>query len=382
VASPVTSSSSDRIESLDALRGLTVLVCLACELGAPALWRLPDSYLAVMAADELSPSLWNGVTLKDLVLPMYLFVAGTSIVPAFQKRRKAGASSRQLVARILRRLILLIAIGLVCEGCLFGHWPQVRLVGALQRIAVCYAVVAWLYLTTGWRFQAALLAFFLVDYWALLAFGGSSTNSTGVYSAESNATAYVDSLLLPGRKYLGTWDPDGILTTVPAIAVTLAGLLIASALNKTNGFWRRIGEPRASGSSVSPESSPNMGHSPLVVGLTLMCTGIAAIGTSYFVAFGCPINGYLWTPTFCLIAVGAGLVPLGIFHATLDGRGGNRWARPLTALGANALVGSVIVSLTAQALPIGFMVGGAFITLYIVGALAIWLSRQGTYITV
>src|SRR5580704_19484411 len=150
VASPANTSQPHRIESLDALRGLTVFVWLLAALGAPVLDQMPESTLATTVAAQLSPSFWNGITIYDLVLPMFLFVAGASIVPAFERRRTAGQSDRRLATRIVRRVILLSAIGLLCEGGLLQYWPSLRLVGAFQRIAICYAVVACLNRATGW----------------------------------------------------------------------------------------------------------------------------------------------------------------------------------------------------------------------------------------
>jgi predicted acyltransferase len=313
VASPTgTSIVEDRIISLDTLRGLTVLVWILSTAVAPALYQIPQSLLAKALAAHFSPSRWDGFTVCDLTLPIFLFVAGASIVPAFERRRAAGQSNRQLGVRLVRRVTVLFAIGVLCEGGLFQHWPALRFVGAFQRIAICYAIVACLHLTTDRRIQVAALAVLLLDYWAILEFGSTGAPGTA-YSPEGNAAAHMDQLVLPGIKYFGTWDPQGILTTIPAVAVMLAGLLAAKSL-------------RAAGGVAAHRS------------LWLLGMGIVAAAVGVLGEFLVPINPYLWTVTFCLVAIGAASALLGIIHGALHVHRLYIWAAPVIALGRNPLV--------------------------------------------
>jgi predicted acyltransferase len=354
---------------VDAIRGVAVFIWLLSEIAVPALYCLPPNSITEAIAAQLSPSFWQGATARDLLLPTFCFVAGLSIVPAFHRRKAAGQSTRDLVLRILRRVSLLTAIGLICEGDLFEHWPSLRFVGAFQRIAVCYAIAACLELTAGWRVQAGLLAFLLLDYWAILALTAAGS---AAFSFEGNAAAVVDQLILPGRKYFGTWDPDGILTTIPAVAVTIAGLLAGKWLNAerlrgTDGTLRLIG------------------------------LGVAAFNVAFLWDFVLPINPYLWTPSFCLVAIGTALVLLGGFHAILDVRRSLTWAVPLIALGRNALLVVVVTVLLRRAVvALAFVVplvqtfvpeGSAspacgILTAFLVVAAALWLNRRGAYVTV
>jgi predicted acyltransferase len=365
VASPIAASSSDRIASLDALRGLTVLAWLLCILGAPVLYQLPSSSLATAVADELSPSFWNGVTLKDLVLPMFLFVAGASIVPAFDKRRKAGQSNRQLVFRIARRVVLLFGIGILCEGGVFQHFPYLRFVGAFQRIAICYAIVACLELTTGWRFQAGLLAFLLIDYWCILAFG-STGETASADPLENSAAATVDQLLLPGRKYFGTWDPDGILTTIPAVAITIAGLLVGKVLS---GAKQDLGR-----------------HS-----LWLLVIGAVTVNAGLLGDVTVAINPHQWTVTYCVIAIGLGMFIVGALHAVLGDRPSSSWATPVSTFGRNPLAITLttvillnVADLAASLIRIAQSPGSparALIVFFIVGMMAFLIDRRQIHAT-
>jgi predicted acyltransferase len=173
-------------------------------------------------------------------------------------------------------------------------------------------VVATLNLITDSPFQLGALAFLLADYWAILAFG-SNRDVSGAYSFEGNAAATVDQLLLPGCKYFGNWDSQGILATLPAIAVTLAGLLAGKRL-------------------MAVEASPT--HRTL----SLLGVGMVAVNAGIFGEAVVPINPYLLTLPFCLIVIGAGSVLLGVFQAVLDVRKQSDWAAPVSVLGRNSLL--------------------------------------------
>jgi predicted acyltransferase len=357
------SAVQSRIGSLDALRGLTVLVWLFSATMVPVLYQLPRSRFASTLADQLSPSFWRGITVYDLLLPMFLFVSGASIVPAFKKHKAAGRTNRQSAWRLVRRLVLLFGIGILCERAIFQHWPCWRFAGAFQRIAVCYAVVAALNLRTDSPFQVGVLAFLLADYCAILAFG--SNGAGGAYSFEGNAAANVDQLLLPGCKYFGTWDSQGLLTTLPAIAVTLAGLLAGKALTAA-------------------------GASPTLRTFSLLGVGIVAVNAGILGDALVPINPYLWTLPFCLVAIGAGSVLLGALYAVLDVRQKSDWATPVSALGRNSLLvvlATLALSNAADwiarlALPRAHFPAWSLIIVLVVWMMALFLNRHKLFITV
>ena len=303
---------SDRLAAIDAMRGLVVFAWLLSELGVPALYEIASTPVTDAIIAELSPSFWHGSTIRDLILPAFCFIAGVSIVPAFKKRREMGKSNRDLAFRIVRRVICLFVIGLVCEGGLFDHWPSLRFVGAFQRIAICYAFAAFLELSTGRRIQAGLVAFLLLNYWLILDIG-TGADSMSPFSQNGNIVATVDRVILPGRKYFATWDPDGLLTTVPAIAVTICGLLAGRLLT---------------------DQSRSRGNASL----WLIGTGMAALNLSFLWGTVLPINSHLWTSSFCLLAIGAMLILLGGLHAVIEGPVVKAWIAPPAALGRNSLV--------------------------------------------
>lgn len=365
---------SQRIASIDAMRGLVVLVWMLSEIGVPVLYRLPSNPITDAITAQLSPSFWDGTTIRDLLLPLFCFIAGASLVPAFRRRRETGQSNGDLALRIARRAALLFAIGILCEGRLFEYWPSLRLVGAFQRIAICYVLVASLELFTGWRLQAGLAAFLLFDYWMILAFARAESSSP--FSPDGNVAAAIDSAILPGRKYFATWDPEGILTTIPAVAVTIGGLLAGKTLSTDR---------------------PSRGR----INLWFFGLGIAACDLALLWDIVLPINSYLWTPSFCLVAIAAGLILLGVLHAVLGARGIASWTKtvaiPLVAVGRNAIF--VVLATRALEGAIGMLAtrlslvqtlfpegaasldSGILIAIVVITA-ALWLNRQRTYMTV
>jgi predicted acyltransferase len=358
-----------RRRSIDALRGLAVAVWIIGTIAVPVLAQFPRNTVCTVISAQFSPSFWKGLTVYDLVLPTFLFVAGASIAPAFQTQLAGGRSQRELYGRIARRVVLLSAIGLVCEGGLFQRWPYIRIVGAFQRIAICYAIVALLQLKTGWRLQAAVLLVLLLDYWVILRFGRNEP-SVDAYSAENNAAAYVDNLLLPGRKDFGTWDSQGILTTIPAVSIMIAGLLAFKVLLGDGADFRR--------------------RTAWVMG-----AGVAAIGEGLLWDDFCPIEPHLWTPTFCIVAIGFSVTLFGVFHILHDIRGWRMGVTVVTALGRNALpiilaavLFTTVVSTTTFAslgyrfVPIVTSAGWATVELYVLVWLALMLERRDLSLTV
>jgi predicted acyltransferase len=303
-----------------------------------------------------------------LSLPLFLFVAGASIVPAFNKRHAAGQTTRQVIWRIIWRTVLLCTVGIVCEDGKWLHWHDPRLVGAFQRIAVCYALAGVLKLTTRWRFQAVAVGFLLIDYWGILAFGIPGEASP--YSLEGNAAAVVDQLLLPGRKYFATWDPQGILTTIPAVGVTIAGVLAGTALIPT---------------ALTPAHS-----------LFLFGVGSAAIGAGFSCGSFVPVVPSLWTVTFCLIAIGVGLCLLSLFHVMIDVYHRAGVFVVVTILGRNSLIVVVAMSAFLRAIDLAsrFAPTGlrsvllltspicTLIALYLVCLLAFVLDYRKIYVTI
>ena len=296
-----------RLLALDAFRGITI--------AAMVLVNNPGTWTAVYR--PLTHAEWHGWTPTDLVFPFFLFAVGVSITLALGRRRSAGDATGVLTGRVIRRAVIIFGLGLVLNGfaaLAFGSGIEtLRVMGVLQRIALGYLVAALLFLWSGWRTQAAAAAALLLGYWALLTLVPVPGFGAGDLGKEGSLAAWLDRLLLGRHIWRGgkVYDPEGLLSTLPAIATTLAGVLA--------GHW------------LVSERSP----ARQVGGLALAGTVALVTGLVWGIWF--PINKSLWTSSYALFTAGAAALGLAACGWAVDLAGFRRWARPFVVLGTNAL---------------------------------------------
>ncbi len=266
---------------------------------------------------------WNGWTPADFIFPSFLFLVGVSIVFSFAARLGRGESRRRIVLHAFKRSLILTAVGLFVNaspiiGLDVHAW---RLEGVTQRIALCYFVAAILVLWSDFRGQLIAIAICLVGYWALLRF--VSVPGLGVpgrdipfMDPDKNIVAWLDRKLFMGHLFDGTRDPEGIISTIPAIATTLIGVL--------TGYWLRS----------------NRARSTAVVRMLLFGIFGLVAGEVWNVWF--PINKNLWTSSFVLFTGGFALVFLAFLYWILEiKRWRGAWTMPILVFGMNAIAGFV-----------------------------------------
>jgi len=299
---------SNRIASLDAMRGLAVAGMIL--VNNPGSWT--DSY------GFLVHSSWNGWTLADLLFPFFVLIVGVSIDLSLSRRLAGTTERRALLPGLARRAMLLIALGVLLNG--FPDYSQLstlRFFGVLQRIGLCYFIGGALFLATGALGQLLAAAVLLVGYWLAMTGVGA-----GTLSPEGNLAGYVDDWLFHGHLYRDGFDPEGLLSTLPAVATTLLGMLA--------GRWLRSGvDARRKTIGL------------LVGGAALVFVG--EIADAWF-----PINKQLWTSSFVLLSGGFGFVTLATCYELVDRRSWSRVAAPLVMLGSNALTVYLLSSLGAR----------------------------------
>ncbi|HET6202671.1 MAG TPA: DUF5009 domain-containing protein [Planctomycetota bacterium] len=305
------SGGSERLLSLDAFRGLTVAAMVA--VNNPGAWGEASQYAALRHAP------WHGCTPTDLVFPFFLFILGAAIPFS---RGAPGDGSRAIALRILRRTVLLFALGLLLRAFPRFDLEGIRIPGVLQRIAVVYLVAALLVRNAPPRLQALAAAGLLLGYWALLALVPVPGGSAGVLEKTGNLVAWLDVALLRGHLYEPAWDPEGILSTIPAIGTALLGALA--------GGWLRSDRP-ATGKAVG------------LIGAGLAA---AALGGAWGAVF--PINKNLWTSSYALFTAGLASAGLGLLHWIADARGVRAWATPFAVFGTNAIASFVLSTLAAK----------------------------------
>lgn len=209
-----------RLVSLDVFRGIAVaFMILIGNLGGDA------NYMILQHAE------WNGLTFADIFFPFFLFIVGVAIPYSFSNKLEQGQSKKKLLPRIIRRAIILFALGVFINGFPYFNLSTLRVMGVLQRIALCYLATSAAFLALKKRKLILTTTFLLLLYWALMTIVPVPGYGPGALDKNGNLAAYIDRLLLPGHLYLGgTWDPEGLLSTLPSIATTMLGVITATFL--------------------------------------------------------------------------------------------------------------------------------------------------------
>ncbi len=321
-------SQPRRLLSLDILRGLTVAFMILVNSSGPGAWP------------QLHHAAWNGLTATDLVFPTFLFVVGISIVFATEARLRRGDARTGLLRHALRRAVLLVLLGIVVNTFPFVHLPYVRFYGVLQRIAVCYLAVALLYLWDRriWT-KGLLLVCLLAGYWMLLRWvpvpgAGLPGRNVPFLDQNQNIVAWLDRQLLPGHLYEDAplhdaRDPEGLLSDLPAIGTTLAGLLA--------GLWLL-------GSRSTQKKT-----------MGLFAAAAASLAAGYLWSLWFPLNKKLWTSSYVLVAAGWSLAVLALVYWAIEQRGwgrkglGKALAWPCLVFGSNAIVAYTLSELLDEA---------------------------------
>jgi predicted acyltransferase len=260
---------------------------------------------------------WNGWTPTDLIFPFFLFIVGVAIPYAFAGRlARSGGDRGPLHRQILRRTAILFALGLFLAWFPFYTvtWSTARIPGVLQRIAVVYLVAALAWLHLGPRSRAALTAVLLAGYWLAIVLVPVPGHGTGDLGPQGNLAAWADHALLghhTWKKAPGPGDPEGILSTLPAIASALAGLFVGDWLRSSRTSTRKLAG--------------------------LLLAGCAATAAGLALAPWFPINKNLWTSTYVVFTTGAALLLLAACYFLIDLEHREAWARPFTIFGTNAI---------------------------------------------
>lgn len=307
---------TQRLVSLDVFRGITIAGMVL--VNNPGSWA--HLYWPLQHAS------WHGWTPTDLVFPFFLFIVGVAITLAFGKRVERGGSTRDLYLKIIKRALIIFAIGLFLNG--FPHFglAEFRIPGVLQRIAVCYLFASIIFLNTKVRTQVAITIGLLLVYWFMLKFIPAPGYAAGDLTKEGSLPSYVDRVVFGKHVWsqAKVYDPEGLLSTIPALATTLMGVL--------TGHWLRTEKTR-------PEKAAGL----FVVGA--VCVAVGWAWNSFF-----PINKALWTSSYVVFTGGLALQFLALCYWLIDIKGYRRWAKPFEIFGLNAIALYVGAGLMASLL--------------------------------
>jgi predicted acyltransferase len=306
----LTAESSSRLLALDVFRGLTIAGMIV--VNTPGTWT--HVYPQLLHAE------WHGWTATDTIFPFFLFIVGVSMALSFARRVAQGADRRDLFVHSIRRGAIIFALGLGLNVLSFFafHRAHIRIPGVLQRIGVVYLIAAAVYLFLGWRGSLAVAAVLLLGYWALMALVPVPGFGTGRLDLEGNLAAFVDRAVLGAHTWKPGWDPEGPLSTLPAVATTLLGALAGEWLGSRRNGRRLTG---------------------------LIAGGLVAVAVGALWARVFPINKNLWTSSYSLFMSGLAAIALAICVWIVDVRGWKAWARPFEWLGRNAIASFVVSTL-------------------------------------
>ena len=322
---------SPRLLSVDLLRGITIaFMILVNNNGDEA-----------HAFAPLRHAVWNGFTPTDLVFPTFLFLVGVSLVLATGSRLARGVSRLSILRSASRRALTLYALGLIVNGFPLFHLASMRYYGVLHRIAICYLIATILVLIDpGWRSKVAVLVGVLLAYWVLLRFVpvpgyGVPTHTVPLLDRDGNLVAWIDRQIFSAKHlYEGTRDPEGLLSTLPAIGTILIGVLTADWLQSTRTLLTKI-------------------RGMAMAGLSSMLLG--GLWSVWF-----PINKKLWTSSYVLWAGGLSLLLFSLamwlvdLHSTgesdLPPGQAKRLLLPFFVFGSNSIAAYVFSELLAGAL--------------------------------
>lgn len=270
---------------------------------------------------QLRHSQWNGWTITDAVFPSFLWIVGVAITLSLGKRLQYGAASVSLFPSILRRSALLYIFGLVVYLAPAFDLSTQRLLGVLQRIAICYLAGSTLYLTTRVRGQLLWIAGLLISYWMLMMLVPVPGFGAGDLSVEGNFAHYVDSIVLGRHNYASTktWDPEGVVSTLPSIATVLFGIAAGHILRLKRPLSERA--------------------------VWLFLAGSCLLTAGLICSVWLPINKKLWTSSFCLFMAGLDFMVFAGLFWLVDGCGWKRVVRPLVIMGMNAIAVYMVAEL-------------------------------------
>lgn len=333
-----------RLRSLDALRGFDMFWIVSGEgifhgiasviktkhglTQSTADWQISTNESLPAAerffigiSNQLHHTVWNGFTFYDLIFPLFIFIAGVSMPFSFGSQlERAGACTavvkKQIYRSLLKRTVLLLLLGMVVNGALqFKGYENTRFASVLGRIALSCFLAAIIFLNTNTRSQLIWFAVLLLGYWATMAWLPVPGFGAGVLTPEGNAAAYADRLLLPGKLHRKVYDPEGLLSTIPAIGSAMLGIFAGQLLRRKDA-------------AITAQQKA----------MLLFAGAVGLMIAGWLWGFVFPINKNMWTSSFVLFAGGWSMLLLALFYYVIDVLQLQKWSVPLVWMGCNSIL--------------------------------------------
>nr|WP_276898139.1 heparan-alpha-glucosaminide N-acetyltransferase domain-containing protein [Pedobacter kyonggii] len=332
-----------RLLSLDALRGFDMFWIISGEgifhglangvmkehhlIRNPNDWTIASNghlsffeRFLVGLSNQLHHSPWNGFTFYDLIFPLFIFISGVSMPFSYEKHLNSGddkkKSAKSIYYALIRRTLILMLLGMVVNGLLqWQGYESIRFASVLGRIALSAFFAALIYLNFSLREQLIWLLGILLGYYIIMIAIPVPGFGNGVLTPEGNLAAYVDRLLLPGKLHRTVYDPEGLLSTIPAIATALLGVFTGTFLNNRNNRFSLV-----------------------LKAFYLFIAGIILVSLGLLWNLVFPVNKNMWTSSFVLVAGGFSLVLFSLFYYIIDVKTYPKWSLPFIWIGTNSIL--------------------------------------------
>lgn len=305
-----------RLVSLDVFRGMTI--------AGMVLVNNPGTWGAIYS--PLKHAEWHGWTPTDTIFPFFVFIMGVAIPIALGKRLEQGVTN-DVYWKIIKRSLIIFGLGLFLATFPFYNFTKeswldlstVRIMGVLQRLALCYLFSSFIFLWFDWKNQLYIAVILLLLYWVLMLYGGN-----GDLTAAGNFSGYIDRLILTENhiwRSSKVYDPEGLLSTIPAISTCLAGVLCGTFLKTKRGDYEKVS--------------------------AFFFFGVVLVAIGWAWDFFFPINKAIWTSSYVVFMAGQALCFLGFCYWLIDIKGYKFWTKPFVIFGVNALalfVGSGVMA--------------------------------------
>ncbi|MEP7111156.1 MAG: heparan-alpha-glucosaminide N-acetyltransferase domain-containing protein [Ferruginibacter sp.] len=305
-STPLSSYQGNRLLALDIFRGITMA----------AMILVNDPGISNHVYAPLEHAAWNGITPTDFIFPSFIFIVGVSVVLSCSNQLQKEIPKKLMVRKICKRALILFLLGLFLSILPSFKLSNIRFPGVLQRISIVYFSCALLYLFTSITFQIRLAIFILVTYFLIMTLVPVPGYGYPILEPGKNLAAWVDSMVMPGRMYQGTWDPEGVLSSFQAIVTGIAGMLAGHLIISNKTADRKI--------------------------IWLFLAGFISFTIANAWNWFFPINKNLWTSSFVLFVGGLDCMILASLYFLTDVSGIRKWATFALVFGSNAMAAYLV----------------------------------------
>lgn len=318
-------TTNGRLVSLDALRGFVMFWIMSGEHIIHALAKAAPIPVFTWMSSQLNHTDWNGITFYDMIFPIFLFVSGVSMPYSFDKKmNSAGVNTpaelpskekQKIYLSMLKRTCILLFLGFVVNGLLrFDGYDQTRFASVLGRIGLAWFFAGLIYLNFDLKKQLVWFTGILVGYYLVLKWMPVPNFGAGILTPEGSFSSYFDQQFLPGRLHSKIYDPEGLFSTIPAIATALLGMFLGTFLKTGNRFST---------------------NEKIVI---MVASALVLIGIGTLWNYDFPINKRLWTSSFVCFVGGCSVLFFTFFYLVIDILGFHKWAFPLILIGSNSIL--------------------------------------------